>query len=250
MLLPRLTDAVKDVGAEHIRAASWNGLEDVVRRQQVGVIVLDPYADRRMRAREVARLMRHFPSTPVIAYTQFVPPAMRALALLSKRGLHETVLFQFDDGRARFGRLLVRASTRALTTQLLDQLRTERQALAPEVADAIDDLFERPHKYASARDLVYTSGTPLTSLYRAFYSAGLAPPKHIFIAARVLHAAAYLRDPGYSVQDVADKMGYRHPRVLTQHTLSVFGVRPSRLRRTVDEEMIVSKLLNWVRRSP
>jgi hypothetical protein len=50
------------------------------------------------------------------------------------------------------------------------------------------------------------------------------------------------------VQDVAEKMGYRHPRVLTQHTLAVFGQRPSRLRRTVDEEMIVSKLLNWVRR--
>jgi AraC-like DNA-binding protein len=249
LLAPRLSDAVRDVGAEHLRANSWTGLEQTIRKEQVAVMVVDPYVEHTVRARDIARLMRSYPSMPVIAYTQFVPVALRALSLLAKRGLHESVLFQFDDGRARFGRLLVRASTRSMARQMLDGLEDARQLLAPQVADAIDDLFERPHAYTSARDLVITSGTPLTSLYRAFYGAGLEPPKRLFIAARVLHALSYLRDPGYTVQQVADKMGYRHPRVLTQHTLSVFGIRPSALRRHSSSDELVGKLVDWVKRA-
>lgn len=248
-LLPRLTDAVNDVGADHVGASTLSRVEEVVREHPDGVIVLDPYADKTMRAREIARILRHYPSTPVIAYTQFVPPAMQALALLSKRGLHETVLFQFDDGRARFGRILVRASTRALVAKTLQGLHYEFAALEPPIVKAIHDMFQRPHQYTSARDLVRISGTPLTSLYRAFYSAGLEPPKKMFIAARVLHAAAYLRDPSYTVQDIADKLSYRHPRVLTQHTLAVFRRRPTVLRREVTDDMLVARLLDWVRRA-
>lgn len=249
LLQPRLTDAIRDVGADHVRASSWAGLEQTIRKEQVAVMVVDPYADYTMRARDVARLMRSYPSMPVIAYTQFAPVALRALSLLAKRGLHDSVLFQFDDSRARFGRLLVRASTKSMSRQMLEGLSDVREQLSPALSDAINDLFERPHAYASARDLVVTSGTPLTSLYRAFYSAGLEPPKKMFIAARVLHALSYLRDPGYSIQQVADKMGYKHPRVLTQHTLAVFGLRPSRLRRHADSDELVSRLVDWVKRA-
>ncbi len=247
-LLPKLATAIDDVGAEHVCATTIDLVEETVRDRQVGVIVLDPYADKTMRAREVARLMRHYPGVPVIAYTQLIPPAMRALALLSRRGLHETVLFQFDDGRARFSRLLVRASARWLVSKMLAGLDYERRSLDPEISVAIEDLFARPQLYSSARDLVPMSNTPLTSLYRAFYTAGLEPPKKLFMAARVLHAAAYLRDPGYNVQDIADKLGYKHPRVLTQHTLAIFKRRPTVLRREVTDEMLVSKLLAWIRR--
>jgi AraC-like DNA-binding protein len=247
-LLPQLTDVVNDLGADHVGAATLSGVEEVVRERPDGVMVVDPYADRTMRAREIARLLRHFPSTPMIAYTQFEPPAMRALALLSKRGLHETVLFRFDDSRSRFGRILVRASKRALVNKMLHGLEYEFSALEAPVVRAIKDMFERPHMYSSARDLVRISGTPLTSLYRAFYSVGLEPPKKMFIAARVLHAAALLRDPSITVQDIADKLSYRHPRVLTQHTLAVFRRRPTVLRREVTDEMLVTRLLEWVRR--
>ncbi len=247
-LLPRLTAAVNDLGADLVSAASLDSVESEIRRRQVGVVVVDPYADKTIRAREVARILRQFPATPVIAYTEFVPPAMRALALLARRGLHDTVLYQFDDSRARFGRLLVRASTRSLISKMIAGLEAERRALPNEVSRTIEDIFERPHAYSSARDMVPMSKTPLTTLYRAFFNAGLEPPKKMFIAARVLHAAAYLRDPGFNVQDIADKLAYRHPRVLTQHTLAIFGKRPTVLRREVNDEMLVAKLLQWVKR--
>lgn len=248
-LLPRLAAATNDLGADLVSATTLDSVEHEVRRRPVGVVVVDPYADRTIRAREVARLLREFPSTPVIAYTEFIPPAMRALALLSRRGLHDTVLYQFDDGRARFGRLLVKASTYSLISKVLAGLETERRSLPEEVSVAIKDIFERPFAYNSARDLVPRSGTPLTTLYRAFYFAGLEPPKKMFMAARVLHASAYLRDPGFNVQDIAGKLGYKHPRVLTQHTLAIFNKRPTVLRREVSDEVLVQRLLEFMKRS-
>lgn len=252
LLFPRLLDAVRDVGAEHVRASSLEELGYLIRRSPVSVLVVDPYAEGVIQAQEIAQLMREFPSIPVVAYTQFIPPALKALTLLAKQGLQETVLFQIDDSRARFGRLLVRASSQSLATRLLDELHPERDQLAPPaLATAVEDLFRRPHAYTSARDLVLASGTPLTTMYRAMTQAGFAPPKQVFMAARLLRAACYLRDPGYTIEEVAGKSGYRNPRVLTQHTVTVFGARPSALRK-IPEDELVSTLVTWTRkqRSP
>jgi AraC-like DNA-binding protein len=249
LLTPRLGDAIRDIGGEHLPARTWLEVRDAIARRHVGVSVLDPYADRSAHAAEVAHLLRDYPSIPIIAYTQFVPAALRALTHLARFGVYDTILFQFDDGRSRLARLLVRASTHTLVGSALIALRTERELLTPRLADAIDDLFRRPYAYGSARDLVLTSGTPLTTLYRSLASAGLASPKRLFVAARLLHAAAYLRDPGYTVQQVSERTGYRNPRVLTQHARAVFGTRPSALR-DADEHSLISGLLYWARTRP
>jgi len=246
--LPRLTDAVRQIGADHVQASCWDEVQALIRRKPVSLLVLDPYADRANRVDDIVTLLQQFPSTPVIVYTEFTPPALRVLTLLAQYGLQETLLFQIDDDCARLSRLLTRLATLPLVLRLLHEVRSERSRLTPQLADALDDLFKRPHAYASGRDLVLVSQTPLTSLYRAFIEAGFAPPKQLFIAARVLHAVVYVRDPGSTVRQVAEKVGYQHPRVLTQHTLAVFGRRPSELRDTSDDEAL-PPLLRWTRLS-
>jgi AraC-like DNA-binding protein len=247
LLSPRLGDAIRDIGGEHLPAQTWPEVRNAIAQRHVGVSVLDPYADRSARAAEVARLLRDYPSIPIIAYTQFVPAALRALALLARFGVYDTILFQFDDARTRLARLLVRASTHTLVGHALIALRAETGLLTPRLADAVEDLFRRPYAYTSARDLVITSRTPLTTLYRSLAYAGLASPKRLFVAARLLHAAAYLRDPGYTVQQVSERTGYRNPRVLTQHARAVFGSRPSELRDAA-EDTLIQCLLSWARR--
>lgn len=244
--LPRLTDAVRKIGADHVHASSWEEVQELIRRKPVNVLVLDPYADRASRADDIVMLLQQFPSTPIIVYTEFTPPALRALTFLAQYGLQETLLFQIDDDCVRLGRLLTRLATLPLVLRLLHELRHESSQLLPPLADAVDDLFKRPHAYTSGRDLVLVSHTPLTSLYRALMDAGFAPPKQLFMAARVLHATVYIRDPGSTVQQVAEKIGYQHPRVLTQHTIAVFGRRPSALRNTSDDE-VLPLLLHWTR---
>jgi AraC-like DNA-binding protein len=249
LLLPRLVDAMRDVEVDHRQALTWDEVEATVRHYPRCILVLDPHTDRTDRSRDIAALIQQVPSAPVILYTEFTPAALRALTFLAPYRVHDTVLFQIDDTRARLMRLLVRAATHPLVVRMLEELQPKCRLLPPLLATAIDDLFRRPHAYASGRDLSLTSHTPHTSLKRALTAAGLAPPKHLFVAARVLHAVGYLRDLECTVEQVAEKAGYLHPRVLTQHTLAVFGVRPSTIRNFTDDE-ILATLAAWTRLTP
>jgi AraC-like DNA-binding protein len=56
----------------------------------------------------------------------------------------------------------------------------------------------------------------------------------------------YLRDSQCTVEQVAERAGYQHPRILTQHTLAVFGARPSQLRTLSDDDTLAA-LLTWTR---
>ena len=242
--LPRVLESVRDIGGDHVQASSWEEVHELIRRKPVSVLVLDPYADRANRTDDIVALLQQFPSTPIIVYAEFTPPTLKVLTVLAQYGLQETLLFQIDDDRVRFGRLLTRLGTLPLVLRLLEELRYQREQLTPQLAGAIDDLFRRPHAYSSGRDLVLASHVPLTSLYRALMEAGFAPPRQLFMAARVTHALAYIRDPGCTVYEVAEKIGYQHPRVLTQHTLAIFGRRPSALRDLCDQDPLPA-LVRW-----
>ena len=244
--LARLQEAVQAIDADHVQASSWEDVQDLIRRRPVSVLVVDPYADRANRTEEIALLMQRFPSTPVIVYTEFSPPSLRVLTLLAQYGLQEALLFQVDDDPKLLSRLLVRLGVLPLVLRLLDATQRERRQLTPEIGNAVEDLFKRPHAYTSGRDLVSSSQTPLTSLYRALMEAGFSPPKRLFVAARALHATVYVRDSGTTMQEVAQKIGYQHTRVLTQHTLAVFDRRPSELR-TISDDDALPHLLRWTK---
>lgn len=249
LLLPKLADAIHDLSASHVQATSWAEVEAAFYQYPRSVGVLDPQADRTNRAADIAMLIERFPSSPIIVYTEFSPVALQALTFLAPHGLYETLLFQIDDSRARFSRLLLRAATHSLVVRLLNELRPRSRHLPTQLADAIEDLFRRPQAYASGQDLILASRVPSTSLQRALAEAGIAPPKRLFIAARVLHAISYLRDPLRTVEQVAEQTGYQQPRIMTQHTLAVFGARPSQLRTISDDEALAA-LSVWTRIDP
>jgi len=65
-------------------------------------------------------------------------------------------------------------------------------------------------------------------------------------AAKLLKAVGYLQDRGYSVRDVAKKVGYRNARIFAEHTLDVFGLTPSRVRSHLAPDDAIEKLLAWL----
>jgi AraC-like DNA-binding protein len=111
---------------------------------------------------------------------------------------------------------------------------------------AVSELFEKPHRYSSVLDLAMTAKLPPVSVYRYLEGAKLTSPKKLLIAAKMSRGLTYLRDPGYSVAEVAGQLGYTHPRVFTSHALEVFNETPSRLRRRVSEEDATATLLRWI----
>jgi AraC-like DNA-binding protein len=236
------------LGEEHriAEAVNWTDLADIVRHRPVDLIVADPSADGGINVDAVSQMMEQFPRTPVIVYTSMAPKAVGAMAELSRRGLKDVVLHRYDDSPERFHRVIERAAKKRPGQHVLAQMGDTVDRLPAPIAAALEQVFERPQAFDSASDIADTAKVTLSTLYRSLNSVGFRSPRRILIAARVLRAHTYMREPGYSVREVADKLGYSNPRILARHTYLTLGIKPRHLRHRMSDEAIVGRLVEWI----
>lgn len=245
----RLLTHVKHVLADEqelFPATSWQELEAIIRRKPISVVILDPTADGIMNVGAVAGLLKRYPSLPLIAYVTLHAPQFNAVAQLGRLGLKEVVLHHFDDEPDGFRQRVERVEGNALTHDVIEALRDRLVQLPRQLSVAVENLFDQPHRYMSALDLGMEAGLAIVSVYRNLDTAQLGSPKRLLIAAKVLRGFGYLRDPGYSVLDVSIKLGYKAPRIFSEHWVSVFGVTPARVRTRITDEAAIESVLRWL----
>src|SRR5262249_60280329 len=77
-------------------------------------------------------------------------------------------------------------------------------------------------------------GAPRTvtrrSCERWFTKVGLPSPRTVMVLTRLLYAHRLLLDTGYTVEDVALKLGYSKTKTLQMHLRAVFGLTAGELR--------------------
>lgn len=229
-----------------VEAVSWPDLEDLVRRRPVDLIVVDPAVEGNVDVDRIVHIMDKFPRTPILVYTTLGPSTVSAMTELSRRGLKDVVLHRYDDSPKRFNQLLERVAKKQLSRYVIVNIADSLELLPERIAKAVEQAFDKPQAFLSAADIAVAAGVPLSSLYRALRAAGFRSAKRILVAARVLRAHAYMREPGYSVQEVADKLGYSHPRILARHTHLALGIKPRHLRRRMSDDAIVGRLVDWM----
>lgn len=248
-LPPQLLTHVRHVFVDepdfHI-AGSWKELEDIIRREPVSVAIVDPAADGVVDVDAVASIIQKFPSLPLVGYVMLSPTAFGAIAQLSRRGLTHVVLHRFGDSRERLQQTIARVRTNPPSQKIMALLAPVLRHVPLSLARAIGDMFERPHRYTSVLELATTAGLPPVSVYRHLDSVELGSAKKLLVAARLSRGLTYLKDPGYSVREVAAKLGYRHGRIYTAHVIEVFDMTPSRLRSRVTEEDALAQLIRWL----
>ena len=232
--------------AELLVASSWEELESLIRRKPVSVVILDPSADGIMNVSAVAGLLKRYPSLPLIAYVTLHAPQFNAVAQLGRLGLEDVVLNRFDDAPERFRERVEQVQGNALTHTVITALADRLGQLPRQLSVTIENLFDQPHRYASALDLAMEAGIAIVSVYRNLDTARLGSPKRLLVAAKVLRGFGYLRDPGYSVLDVSIKLGYKTARIFSQHWVSVFGVTPARVRTRLTDEDAIESVLRWL----
>lgn len=236
------------LGEQHriAEAADWSDLIDIVRRRPVDLVVADPAAEGTVDVTAVATIMERFPRTPVLIYTVLGPSAVSAMTELSRRGLRDVVLHRYDDTPKRFHQILERVARKQLSQYVVANLSGVLENLPEPIARSIEQMFDKPHIFTSTADIAVAAGVPLSRLYRSLRAAGIQSPRRLVVAARVLRAHAYMREPGHTVQDVAKKLGYSHPRILARHTLQALGVKPRHLRRRMSDDAVVGRLVDWM----
>lgn len=223
-------------------AEGWSSFDLAVRRTAADVAVVDPAADGTVRVTEIVELIGRHPSLPVVVYTTLTAQALRAIVEMAKQGVQQVVLYRFDDEPTRMRELLEQQPGLALSGALLELLAGPLAALPTALSRAIERMFQRPGLFHIADDLATAAGMPRRTLYRTLEGVGLASPSTLVRGARLLRAYSYLRDAGHSAEDVAAKLGYSSRQIFARHVREFFGVRPTQLRRQVQEGECVRRL--------
>lgn len=226
-------------------ANSWDALEALVRREPLGAVVFSPAADGTMDVTRACKLIRRFSSIPFVAYVPLDAAFARGIAHMSNNGMQDLVVVRANDAPERFREVLLRVSTMPELAMLVDSLEKWLSQLPSSLSQVLIDALRQPHRYPCAETIAAAAGMTVSALYRSFRGARLNSPKSFVVGAHVFRGYIYLKDIGFSVRDIAAKLGYTHPRIFAHQIECVFGERPSRVRRTMGMEDAVQRLVLW-----
>src|SRR6266566_1722186 len=194
-----------------VHARDWDDALAIIRTRPVELAAVDPQLEGSPSAREIERLRVLFPSLPLILYTALTPATAAVLLALGHSGINAVVFTRIDDHPARLREVLAHEEARSASRQLLDQLaaraRVDRRT------------FER-----------------------WFARLRLPSPRHFLAAARVLYAHRLLQDPGFTIDDVAQRLGYAQTKTLQLHARSYLGLTAGEMRLTLEPREALERI--------
>jgi AraC-like DNA-binding protein len=246
---PQLDHLTLVLGTAHTLSAStdWDTLRATVQSRIVDVVVADPAIDGRVHTEDLALIREDYPSLPIVLYTTLSASAMQGVIQLARYGIEHVVLARIDDEPKRFLDLLEGVPGHALGDLMLRALREAIAQLPVTVSRAIEQLYRSPARFPGARELAEASGMTTRALYRHMAAAGMPSVKALVVSARLVRAYGYLRDPGRSVKEIAARVGYSRPWLLTKQMREYTGFVPSEVRTALAPEGFVSLLTTRVR---
>src|SRR5207245_1294956 len=166
------------------------------------------------RAQELERLRLLFPSLPLILYTALTPQLAAVLLALGKHGIRHVIFVRYDDQPERLREVLEREASGAASRRLLDQLADRLSPLPTELRWVLEEALRTPEEVQTVGRLAARARVDRRTCERWFTRVGLPTPRHFLAAARVLFAHRLLQDPGFTIEDVAARLGYAQVRTL------------------------------------
>lgn len=218
------------------QASTWTGVVDAIRRDLVELAVVDPALEGVPRAREIERIRLLFPSLPLVVYATLTPALVPVLLQLGRAGVRCVLLAGHDDHPARLREVLLEEGAESLPNRLLEELGDVLTAFPGELRWAVETIVRNPAGYHTVQDLADRARMDRRTCLRWFAKAELPPPSTVLMVLRVSYAQRLLQDPGYTVEDVAEKLGYAKPRPFAAHVKEVFGMTPAELRVSLSTE--------------
>ncbi|HET8621963.1 MAG TPA: helix-turn-helix transcriptional regulator [Gemmatimonadales bacterium] len=221
---------------EWLPARTWPDAVAAIRTRAVDLAVVDPLLGQAPRSVEIARLHQHFPSLPLVIYTALTPDTAGVLLELGRAGIRRVLFERFDDAPASIRRTLRAELDSSASQVLIQQLSQALPGLPEPVRPALEAALRSPADCLTVSALARRAQITRRTCERSFARAGLPSPKVVMLVARVLYAHRLLLDPGYTIEDVALKLGYATPRTLQAHFREVFGLTAGDLRMSVSPE--------------
>jgi AraC-like DNA-binding protein len=209
---------------------SWDGAVDAILHRPLEMAVTDPSLAGEPRAQEIERLRVLFPSLPLILYTRLQPNIAPVLLHLGHAGIRRVVIAGYDDHPTQLAAALADEAAHAVSHRLIEWIRDLLSAYPGELRWAIETMIREPASVQSVQQLADRARMDRRTCLRWFARAHLPPPSVMIMVLRVVYAHSLLQDPGYTVEDVAEKLGYSQTRTFAQNVKEVLGMTPGELR--------------------
>jgi AraC-like DNA-binding protein len=225
-------------------ALDWAHADSIIRRQPVDVVVVDPQFDSSSDARadRIRAMRQRYRALPMIVYSVLAAQTLRPLVDLGREGLEQLVLYGLDDDPHHLRQLLERQPGIVLSERLLFLLQRPLSRVPTRISTAVERLIRNPSAFSSVPDLAAAASVPRRSLYRHFERAGLISPREIVAAARLLRAYAFLREPAYSLEAVANHVRFSDADAMTDAMKWGVGMTPGRARDRMGPDEFVARL--------
>ena len=222
-----------------VHVQTWDEALMAIRVRPVELAVVDPLLPGVGRGQEVGRLRLLFPSLPLILYTTLTPDVASVLLALGKQGITHVVFARFDDHPARLCEVLTREGAHVASRKLLSQLADGIAPLSADLRWLLEEALHAPEEVQTVKQLAARASIGRRTCERWFARHRLPSPRHFLAAARVLYAHRLLQDPGFTIEDVAQRLGYARVRTLQQHARLYLGLTAGemRLSLSVDEAL-------------
>lgn len=217
-------------------ATTWERAVDAILREPLEMAVLDPGLSGEPRAQEIERIRVLFPSLPLILYTRLLPNIAPVLLRLGQAGVQRVVIASHDDHPAKLGEALADEAAHAVSHRLIDWISDLLGGYPGELRWAIETMIREPASVQSVQQLALRARMDRRTCLRWFARAHLPPPSVMLMVLRVVYAHSLLQDPGYTVEDVAAKLGYAQTRTFAQNVKEVLGMTPGELRVSLSVE--------------
>jgi AraC-like DNA-binding protein len=225
-----------------VHARNWDDALGAIRSRPVEVAVVDPLLTGVASATEIERLRRLFPSLPLILYTTLSPKTAAVLLALGQSGIRDMVLHRYDDHPARLCEVLVHEEARSASRQLLEQVAGVLAPLPSELRWVLEEVLRAPAELQTVQQVAARARVDRRTFERWFARLGLPSPRHFLAAARVLYAHRLLQDPGFTIEDVAQRLGYAQAKTLQLHARAYLGLTAGEMRLTLEPAQALERV--------
>lgn len=241
--LGRLRAAVSDAHRVHV-ALHWAHASSIIQRHPVDVVIVDLEcnADQELSLAPLETLRAEYPSLPVVLHSSLDAAALAAVAVAGRDGIESLVVANVDDDPASLRATLERQPGVQLAAALEAALAPQLRLLPEDVARAVQRVIHTPAAFKGVPDLAAAANVSRRTIYRECERAGLASPRELIAAARVLRAYALLRECDHAIEDVAEALRFSSPHHLTKTMRWACGLTTARARDRVSPADFVALL--------
>jgi AraC-like DNA-binding protein len=175
----------------------------------------------------VSSLRREFPSISIAVYTDCSPAAVRELLELSKVGVDEVLIRNVDDARTSLRNVVSAAKRRRADDAVLEVLTART---SEHVRPILEYILRRANRPITVEEVARGLGVHRKTLLNRLSAVGSPCPSALVSWCRLIAASRLLQDPGRSVEQVAQLVGFGSASALRNMLRRHAGMAPSEVR--------------------